>query len=65
MKVEMDVREVREVDESKKSYTLDVVFYIHWRDERLIGQTEKTNCNPVFPDQVTPEFWIPGDTYFL
>ena len=61
MNVEMDVRQVREVDESKKSYMLEVFFYIHWIDERLIGQTERTNCNPVFPAHVTPEFWIPGD----
>ena len=59
--VEMDVRQVREVDESKKSYTLDAVFYIQWRDERLAGQTGMTNCNPVFPHHVTPEFWIPGE----
>ena len=62
MNVEMDIRQVREVDESKKSFTLDVVFYITWRDERLAGQTEKTDCNPVFPHHdVTPEFWIPGE----
>ena len=59
--IEMDIREVKEVDKSKKSYMLEVFFYIHWIDERLIGQTERTNCNPVFPAHVTPEFWIPGD----
>ena len=65
MIVKMDIRQVREVDESKKSYTLDVVFYIQWRDETLAGQTEKTDCNPVFPHHVTPEFWTPGDRYSL
>ena len=62
MHVEMDVRQVREVDESKKSYTLDVVFFLKWKDERLKGQTEKTNCSPVFPYHEKPEFWIPGNT---
>ena len=66
MHVEMDIREVREVDESKKSYTLEVFFYIHWRDERLKGQTERTNCKPLFPTHVTPEFWIPeGDIQYV
>ena len=65
MYLEMDIRQVREVDESKKSYTLDVVFYIRWRDERLIGQTEKINCNPIFPQHEMPEFWIPGEAFFL
>ena len=63
--VEMDIRQVREVDESKKAYTLDVFLYLGWKDERLVGQTEKTNCNPVFPHHATPEFWIPGDIFLL
>ena len=56
--VEFDIRQVREVDESKKSYTVDLHIYMYWVDERLIGQTEKTKCDPVFPATVT--FWIPG-----
>ena len=61
MYFEIDIREFREVDETKKSYSLEVFFWIYWRDERLIGQTERTNCSPVIPDHVTPEFWIPGN----
>lgn len=61
--IEMDIRQVSEVIESKKSYTLGMVFYLQWKDERLVGQTNKTNCNPVFPHHVTPEFWIPGEKY--
>ena len=63
--IEMDIRQVSEVIESKKSYTLGMVFYLQWKDERLVGQTNKTNCNPVFPHHVTPEFWIPGEEYVV
>ena len=60
MLMSMDIREVSEVNESKKSYTLDMVFVIQWKDERLAGQTNKTNCNPVIPHHASPEFWTPG-----
>ena len=63
VKVEFDIRQVREVDESKKSYTINLHIYMNWTDERLIGQTEKAKCNPVFPE--TPSFWIPGDDIFF
>ena len=59
IKVGFDIRQVREVDESKKSYTIDLHIYMNWTDERLIGQTEKAKCNPVLP--ATATFWIPGD----
>ena len=60
----MDIRQVSEVDESKKSYTLDLHFYMRWRDERLVGLTGRTNCSPLFPDHTTaPEFWIPGEVH--
>ena len=62
--IEMDIRQVSEVDESKKSYTLDLHFYMRWRDERLVGLTGRTNCSPLFPDHTTaPEFWIPGEVH--
>ena len=65
MLMTMDIREVSEVNESKKSYTLDMLLFIQWKDERLAGQTNKTNCNPVFPHHTSPEFWIPGNKYSL
>ena len=65
VQMELDIRQVSEVDESKKSYTLELHFYMRWRDGRLAGQTGKTNCSPLFPDHTTPEFWIPGGTHFL
>ena len=43
MSMVMDIRQLSEVNESKKSYTLDMIFYLHWKDERLAGQTNKTN----------------------
>ena len=60
MLMSMDIREVSEVNESKKSYTLDMLFVIQWKDERLAGQTNKTNCNPVIPHHASPEFWTSG-----
>ena len=65
MSMEMDIRQISEVNESKKSYTIDMFFYLQWKDERLAGQTNKTKCNPVFPYHASPEFWTPGNKYSI
>ena len=57
--VEFEIRQVRQVHEETMSYDLHLQLMLTWTDERLIGQTEKAGCNPVFVHE-GKKLWVPG-----
>ena len=60
--VEFEIRQVRQVHEETLSYDLHLQLMLTWTDERLIGQTEKAGCNPVFVHE-GKKLWVPGTTF--
>ena len=61
--VGFEIRQVRQVHEETMSYDLHLQLMLTWTDKRLIGQTEKAGCNPVFVDE-GEKLWVPGNQSF-
>ena len=59
VQVEFEIRQVRQVQEEKMSYSLHFLLFITWTDVRLVGQTERAGCNPLFVNEGS-KLWVPG-----
>ena len=57
--VGFEIRQVRQVHEETMSYDLHLQLMLTWTDKRLVGQTEKAGCNPVFVKEGN-KLWVPG-----
>ena len=62
--VGFEIRQVRQVHEETMSYDLHLQLMLTWTDKRLVGQTEKAGCNPVFVKE-GKKLWVPGIRFTL
>ena len=58
--VQYEIRQVQQVHEKKMSYDLHMLLFLTWTDERLIGLTDNTGCNPLFVNE-GKKLWVPGE----